>query len=94
MPQLSDHYIEVKNLRKVYGQTTVLEDISFEIKEGEFVCFLGPSGCGKTTLLLCLEGSKVQIQVIFLKKANRLLANPHQNVTWVLFSSLTHYFRI
>jgi iron(III) transport system ATP-binding protein len=49
-------FLEVKTLRKSYGRTTVLDDVSFEIKEGEFVCFLGPSGCGKTTLLLCLAG--------------------------------------
>jgi iron(III) transport system ATP-binding protein len=76
MPQLSDHYIEVKNLRKVYGQTTVLEDISFEIKEGEFVCFLGPSGCGKTTLLLCLAGLESANSGDILKKGESLIGKP------------------
>ena len=56
MAQSGEAYIQVKSLRKMYGQTLVLEDVSFEIQEGEFVCFLGPSGCGKTTLLLCLAG--------------------------------------
>ncbi len=49
-------YLQVCNLTKAYGMTTVLKDISFTITEGEFVCFLGPSGCGKTTLLMCLAG--------------------------------------
>ncbi len=49
-------YLEVRNLTKSYGRTSVLKDVSFTIDEGEFVCFLGPSGCGKTTLLLCLAG--------------------------------------
>ncbi|MFZ4710080.1 MAG: ABC transporter ATP-binding protein [Zwartia sp.] len=46
----------VANLSKSFGSTPILKDVSFEIEEGEFVCFLGPSGCGKTTLLLCLAG--------------------------------------
>jgi len=46
----------VEKLNKNFGSTPILKDISFEIEEGEFVCFLGPSGCGKTTLLLCLAG--------------------------------------
>jgi ABC-type glutathione transport system ATPase component len=49
-------YLEVRGLRKRYGDTDVLRDVSFAIAEGEFVCFLGPSGCGKTTLLMCLAG--------------------------------------
>jgi NitT/TauT family transport system ATP-binding protein len=36
--------------------TQVLEDISLEVSEGEFVCLLGPSGCGKTTLLNTMGG--------------------------------------
>ncbi len=38
------------------GGRRVLENLSFEVDEGEFVCVAGPSGCGKTTLLRCLSG--------------------------------------
>ncbi len=39
------------------GATTkVLDDVSMEAREGEFVCLLGPSGCGKSTLLNILAG--------------------------------------
>lgn len=43
--------IVVKNLTKKFGELLVLDDISFTIKEGEFLCVVGPTGCGKTTFL-------------------------------------------
>ncbi|MBE6831159.1 ABC transporter ATP-binding protein [Clostridium sp. KNHs216] len=46
-----DYKIEVKNLTKYFGNLHVLNDISFNIKKGEFVCVVGPTGCGKTTFL-------------------------------------------
>jgi sulfonate transport system ATP-binding protein len=46
-----DFKVEVKNLTKYFGNLHVLDNISFNIKKGEFVCVVGPTGCGKTTFL-------------------------------------------
>lgn len=48
--------ISVLNLNKKFNGQIVLEDISFDIKPGEFISILGASGCGKTTLLKILIG--------------------------------------
>src|SRR5437868_12336298 len=49
-------HLEVRNLSKRFGDFSALGDISLDVAEGEFVCFLGPSGCGKTTLLRAIAG--------------------------------------
>lgn len=43
--------VKVINLTKKFGDLLVLDDISFEVKKGEFLCIVGPTGCGKTTFL-------------------------------------------
>lgn len=47
--------VEIKHLRKCFGDLEVLKDISFEVEAGEVVCLIGPSGSGKSTLLRCLN---------------------------------------
>ncbi|MBA4501217.1 putative 2-aminoethylphosphonate ABC transporter ATP-binding protein [Marinobacterium marinum] len=56
----STPYLQIQHLCKSFGSFTALDDISLEIKEGEFICFLGPSGCGKTTLLRAIAGLEQQ----------------------------------
>ena len=48
--------IELRNVSKNFGGTLVVDDLSLEIRDGEFVVLLGPSGCGKTTTLRMLAG--------------------------------------
>ena len=49
--------IELKHIKKVFEDgVTVIEDLSLEVKKGEFVTLLGPSGCGKTTILRMIGG--------------------------------------
>jgi len=46
--------VEVKNLKKHFGETKALNGISFEVAKGEIFVFLGPNGAGKTTTIRCL----------------------------------------
>lgn len=47
--------LNVENIRKSYGKTEVLKDISFSLKKGEVLAIIGSSGSGKTTMLRCLN---------------------------------------
>ena len=47
--------LEVKNIKKSFGSTQVLHDISFDLNKGEAISIIGSSGSGKTTLLRCLN---------------------------------------
>lgn len=46
-----EHKVKVEKLTKYFGDLHVLDDVSFNIKKGEFLCVVGPTGCGKTTFL-------------------------------------------
>ncbi len=48
--------LTLSNVTRRYGQTTAVNDVSFELGDGELLCLLGPSGCGKTTTLRMIGG--------------------------------------
>lgn len=48
--------VEVSGLRKAYGRTVAVADVSFEVQRGEIFGLLGPNGSGKTTTAECLQG--------------------------------------
>ncbi|MEA2783364.1 MAG: putative spermidine/putrescine transport system ATP-binding protein [Rhodospirillaceae bacterium] len=52
-------FLEIENLRKAFGQQSVVQNFELSVERGEFVSFLGPSGCGKTTTLRMVAGFEV-----------------------------------
>ena len=48
--------IEVEHLSKVYGSTTAIKDVTFQVEKGEILGLLGPNGAGKTTTMRILAG--------------------------------------
>src|SRR5436190_4170350 len=53
-------YLELRDIRKAFGDFEALKGVSLDVRTGELLCFLGPSGCGKTTLLRIIAGLEVQ----------------------------------
>ena len=51
-----DAIVQVEGLSKVYGTTIAVDEVSFEVSEGEIFGMVGPNGAGKTTTIECLEG--------------------------------------
>ncbi len=51
-----DVVIEVKGLKKSFGENVIINGIDLTVRKGETVVLIGPSGCGKSTLLRCLNG--------------------------------------
>ncbi|MFV0255557.1 MAG: amino acid ABC transporter ATP-binding protein [Erysipelotrichaceae bacterium] len=50
-----NHFLEISNLRKHFGDLEVLKDINFHMNKSEVVCLIGSSGSGKSTLLRCIN---------------------------------------
>jgi ABC-2 type transport system ATP-binding protein len=48
--------IQISRLRKTYGATVAVDDVSFEVEQGEIFGLIGPNGAGKTTTMECIEG--------------------------------------
>ncbi len=48
--------IRVSGIRKTYGRTVAVDDVSFEVNDGEIFGLIGPNGAGKTTTMECIEG--------------------------------------
>src|SRR3954468_8134154 len=51
--------IEVSGCRKTYGAVVAVDDVSFEVRDGEIFGLIGPNGAGKTTTMECVEGLRV-----------------------------------
>src|SRR4051812_4956475 len=68
-------FLQVQDLARRYGRTTVFEGVGFGIDKGEFVCILGHSGCGKTTILNILAGLDTASEGVVVMD-NREVAGP------------------
>ena len=84
--------VKVRNLTKYFGDLHVLNDVSFDVYEGEFLCIVGPTGCGKTTFLNSLtrlyEPTSGQIlfddQQVDLRKHNiAYIFQEYSAMTWL-----------
>lgn len=96
-----ENILTVDRINKKYGNKTVLEDMSFTVKKGEFLSLLGPSGCGKTTLLRLLIGVefpnsgsiyKFSEDITFTAPKERNIGIVFQN--YALFPNMTVYQNI
>ena len=75
--------IRIENLSKSYGELSVLENISVDIKKGEVISVIGPSGCGKSTFIRCLN----LLEQLFLGGQQTILSS-FRNAIAHLLSSL------
>jgi len=83
-----EQFLTVKNINKYFGDFQALNNVSFDVKEGEFVCILGPSGCGKTTLLRVIAGLESQSEGLINQNNKDIsLLPPDQRDFGIVFQS-------
>ena len=68
--------VTVKDVSRAYGNFKALDDVSIEIRKGEFFSLLGPSGCGKTTLLRIIAGFDTPDEGVVLLDGKNILPLP------------------
>jgi iron(III) transport system ATP-binding protein len=81
-------FLRIRDLWKSFGEFLALRDVSLDVQEGEFICFLGPSGCGKTTLLRAIAGLDPQTRGS-IEQSGRDISNlpPAQRDYGIVFQS-------
>ena len=91
---VKDTVLQVKNINKIYqaknGEIQALNNINFEIKNGEFVSIIGPSGCGKSTLLSIISGleEKTSGEIYIDKKVGYMLQKDNLLEWRTIFSNV------
>jgi len=68
--------VEIKNLKKYFGDLQVLKDINLEVDEGEVICVIGPSGSGKSTMLRCINALEEATSGTIIVDGNEITGEP------------------
>ena len=85
---MSERLLELKNIKKGFGETDVLNGITLSIEKGEFITFLGASGCGKTTTLRIIAGLEAPDSgTVFLDEKDVTAVPPNQRDVNTVFQN-------
>lgn len=85
---MSEQLLELKNIKKGFGETDVLNGITLSIEKGEFITFLGASGCGKTTTLRIIAGLEAPDSgTVFLDEKDVTAVPPNQRDVNTVFQN-------
>ncbi|MCW8114085.1 ABC transporter ATP-binding protein [Yersinia intermedia] len=81
-------YLSLHNIRKTWGNKIALNDISFDVQEGDFIALLGPSGCGKSTMLRTIAGlESADSGTIYFQQSDVTTLTPSQRKLSMVFQS-------
>jgi len=81
-------YLSLHHIHKAWGTKTALNDISFEVAEGDFIALLGPSGCGKSTMLRTIAGlESADSGAIYFQQSDVTALPPSQRKLSMVFQS-------
>lgn len=87
---MSDSFLQIQALKKVYGSTVAIDSVSLDIKKGEFMTFLGPSGSGKSTTLYIVAGFQDPSEGrVLLNRKELLSVPPNQRNIGMVFQRYT-----
>ena len=87
---MTQPFLSIRGIRKVYGSVTAVKNVTMDIAEGEFMTFLGPSGSGKSTTLYVLAGFQDPTEGDILLKGQSLLSTPsHKRNIGMVFQRYT-----
>ncbi len=84
---VEDKTIRIESLGKSYGNAEILRDVSFELRDGEFLTLLGPSGSGKTTTLNIIAGFLDPSGDVKLGSRSLLTQSPRERNLGVVFQN-------